>query len=353
MGLLFLSVNCQTKPLILILIIVILLKMAKTKLSVNIIARNGSEDLKELIPLVKEAADEIIVILDSRTTDDTKAVCLALGAKVIDHEWGDAGFAGARNKAIENSTGDYIAWFDCDDRPVTPQALVDFKKSNKDFKTIYTFQVRNVPGTTVFNQVRMFPRHEKVRFVYRIHETITHEVCNFGFGISNFELIVDHHGYKHNDKYKDKLTRNLPYIEEEIKSGSFCPTLRYTYSMNLISLGYNDQAEYWLKKNITDEVKDSPFRDVYIFSILNVAKILINKKCPSEAEHYITKGMLTLPDFKEYHLLRAHISYSHGDLVVARLAINNAVQCPERNYAIATDWPLVNQQVEQLRKALA
>jgi glycosyltransferase involved in cell wall biosynthesis len=324
-----------------------------TTLAVNIIARNGAEDLKELLPIVDTFADEIVVILDHRTSDNTKEVCSAYSkCKVFDYDWGDKGFCGARNTAIGYSASSYITWFDCDDRPTNASALADFKKSNTKDNVIYTFQIRNVPGKALFNQVRMFPNHPEVRFVYKIHETISHEVVGKGFGIAPFEMIVDHHGYKHNDKYSEKLIRNLPLIEEEIRDGGFCPTIKYTYAMNLLSLGYNDQAEYWLRKNISNDVKNSPFRDVYIFSILNVCKILVNAKRFSEADSLLLTGMIALPDFKEFHALRAHICYHTGDLLTARLAISNAKKCPIRNYAISTDWEQLNAQVASLEAAI-
>jgi glycosyltransferase involved in cell wall biosynthesis len=324
----------------------------KTTLGVNIIARDGEKDLAELLPIIRIFSDEIVVILDSRTTDKTKELCLSHGASVIDHTWVN-GFYEARNKGLDNTKSNYVAWFDCDDRPVEPEKLSAFKQSNDNLKMIYTFQIRNVPGDAKFNQVRMFPNHPEVRFVYRIHETINHEVISKGFGIAPFDLVVDHHGYKHQEKYSEKLIRNLPLIEEEIKSGSFCPTLKYTYAMNLLTLGYSQQAEYWLRKNICNEVKNSPFRDVYLFSILNVAKILINDKRFSEADDILVKGLIALPDFKEYHALRAHICFHTGDFLTARLAVINSKRSPRRDYAISTDWDGIDRQVEVIAKAIS
>lgn len=325
----------------------------KTTLGINIIARNGSDDLKELLPIVSNFADEIVVVIDNRTTDDSFELCKTFkNCTPHIYDWGDKGFCGARNFAIEHTKSKYIAWFDCDDRPCDIDALNKFKNNCGNLNTIYTFQIRNVPGTSLFNQVRMFPNHPEVRFVYRIHETIKHNVVDFGITIAQFNLVVDHHGYKHGNKYEEKLIRNLPLIEEEIRSGSFCPTLKYTYAMNLITLGRSKQAEYWLKKNICDEVKNSPFKDVYLFSILNVAKIALNDKRPTEADEFIIQGMMALPDFKEYHVLRAHVAYHSGDYFTAKMAIDNAKRCPNRDYAISTDWATVDAQIAQLDTAI-
>jgi len=317
-----------------------------TTLSINIIAKDGAQDLSELIPLIKSVADEIVVIVDDRTTDDTVDVATKLGCKVVMNTW--AGFCDARNKAIENSSMQYIAWFDCDDRPEDVSALARFKSSNLDLTTIYTFGVRNIPGTIVFNQVRMFPRHQDIRFVYRVHETISAEAIEKGFVINTMDVIVDHHGYKHAEDYTKKLIRNLPEIEAEIQSGSFCPTLRYTYSMNLLQLGYQDQAMHFLMSNMNDRVKNSPFRDVWLFSVLNYTKTLFNRKLYNECEHWLIQGLLALPDFKEFHLLRAQICYITGDFLTCRTAINIARQCPERTYAIATEWTAVNATLDAL-----
>jgi glycosyltransferase involved in cell wall biosynthesis len=313
----------------------------------NIIARNASSDLKVLVPQIKQVADEVIIIVDDRTTDDTMEVAKMLDCSATLYKWTE-GFKGARNAAIELTKSQYVVWTDCDDRIEDFTALKDLKKSHDDLKTIFTFKVQNMPGTTLFNQVRMFPNHPAVRFVYRIHETIDSGVVAKGFSIKPLDFIVQHWGYADKSRLREKFFRNLPLIKEEIDSGSFCPSLRFTYAMNLVALNKPIEAIEYFKSIITETVRTSPFRDVFIFAILNLAKLLIKRQEYTLAEYYIRVGLQTLPDFKELHLLRAKIGQETRDYMNGYWSLKVAAKCPERSYSIATSWDAIGQQINDL-----
>jgi Glycosyl transferase family 2 len=57
--------------------------------------------------------DEIVVV-DSGSTDRTRELAAAAGARVIGNPW--PGFAAQRNVAIDHATGDWILEVDCDER---------------------------------------------------------------------------------------------------------------------------------------------------------------------------------------------------------------------------------------------
>lgn len=318
-------------------------------LAFNIIARDSAKELKTLIPEVFKAADEVVIVVDSRTTDDTFDVAKSLGADVYSYNWGENGFKGARNFAISKTKSQYIAWTDTDDRLPDIDKLKKFKETNEDLKTVYTFKVQNMPKPVLFAQVRMFPNHPDVRFVYRIHETIDAKVTKKGFKIAPFDMVVQHWGYSDPSKLKSKLHRNLPEMEAEIKSGSFCPSLKYTYSMNLKALGRHQEADYWIAQNISDEVKNSAFRDVFLFSVLGLGKSFIAQKRYSEADFIIAQGLKALYDFKEYHILKVQIYLENYDFMNAQYFYNMAIKCPERDYAIASDWNQINKLLEYYR----
>jgi glycosyltransferase involved in cell wall biosynthesis len=313
-------------------------------LAFNIIARDGAKELKTLIPEIQKAADEVVVVVDDRTKDDTMEVCKSVGATPYWYKW-TGGFKDARNFGISKTKSQYIAWTDCDDRLPQIYKLQEFKKHNTNLRTIYTFKVQNMPKSVLFAQVRMFPNHPEVRFVYRIHETIDSNVTNKGFKIQPLDMIVQHWGYSDQSKLKFKLQRNLPEMEAEIHSGSFCPSLKFTYAMNLRALGKWKESDHWFKQNINNEVKLSAFRDVYLFSVLNLAKSLVDQKQYTLAEHYIAEGLMTLPDFKEFHLLKSRIFLLNNDYMNANAFYELAKRCPNREYAVAVDWSQINQAI--------
>lgn len=87
-------------------------------LSVAMIVKNEGQDLAACLESVKGWVDEII-ILDSGSTDNTKEIALAYGAKCYEHlDW--QGFGKQRQLAQQYVTGDFVLWLDADER-VTPE----------------------------------------------------------------------------------------------------------------------------------------------------------------------------------------------------------------------------------------
>lgn len=127
------------------------------KLSLAMIVKDESDRLKKCLSSVKHFVNEIIIV-DTGSLDDSKAVAKAYGAKVFDftakthpksflldkeidgvpgpytHTLFLADFAGARNYAYEQATNDYLMWLDGDDwveHPENiPKVLEQMEKNN-------------------------------------------------------------------------------------------------------------------------------------------------------------------------------------------------------------------------------
>jgi glycosyltransferase involved in cell wall biosynthesis len=86
--------------------------------SVAIIARDEQRHIGAALASVNGLADEVIVLLDSRTSDRTAAISREYGAQVIVEPW--RGFAAQRNRALDLCVGDWVLFLDADER-VTPE----------------------------------------------------------------------------------------------------------------------------------------------------------------------------------------------------------------------------------------
>jgi glycosyltransferase involved in cell wall biosynthesis len=86
-------------------------------LSVILITKNEASDIRACLDSVAWA-DEIIVV-DSGSTDDTVAICQALGAQVyVFPDW--PGFGPQKNRALGYATKDWVFSLDADER-VSPE----------------------------------------------------------------------------------------------------------------------------------------------------------------------------------------------------------------------------------------
>jgi glycosyltransferase involved in cell wall biosynthesis len=87
-------------------------------LSVAIIARDEERHIVGCLASVAGLADEVLVLLDSRSQDDTERCCRAAGARVAREPW--RGFPAQRNRALALCQGAWVLFLDADER-VTPE----------------------------------------------------------------------------------------------------------------------------------------------------------------------------------------------------------------------------------------
>lgn len=86
----------------------------QSSVSVAIIARNEAQAIGELLPLLSWA-QEVVVLVDADTTDETAEVARRLGAQVAVRPLDD--FASQRNAALELCRGNWVLSLDADERP--------------------------------------------------------------------------------------------------------------------------------------------------------------------------------------------------------------------------------------------
>ena len=87
-------------------------------LSVAIIAKDEQRHIGAALASIAGLAGEVIVLLDSRTSDRTAAISHEHGAQVIIEAW--RGFAAQRNRALDLCLGDWVLFLDADEL-VTPE----------------------------------------------------------------------------------------------------------------------------------------------------------------------------------------------------------------------------------------
>ena len=75
-------------------------------LSLCMIVKNEERTIARALESIKALASELIVV-DTGSTDGTKIIAAALGAKVFDFPWTDD-FSSARNVSLSKATGDWI-----------------------------------------------------------------------------------------------------------------------------------------------------------------------------------------------------------------------------------------------------
>lgn len=184
------------------------------------IVRNEEANIGACLASTADLVDEVIVV-DTGSTDRTKAVAAEYGAKVFDFPWIDS-FAAARNEALRHATGQWVLWLDADDR---------LDDENRDrFRQVfaglgsenaaYVMKVRSATGkaggtTRLLDQVRLFRNHPYIRWRYRVHEQILPAVGQAGGKTRWTDAVITHTGYTDPALRRTKLERNTRLLEIE------------------------------------------------------------------------------------------------------------------------------------------
>ena len=97
------------------------------RISTVIITFNEQRNLARCLESVKDIADEIIIV-DSSSTDNTKAIANSYNARVIEHKF--LGYGVQKNFATQQATNDWILSLDADEAlsPELIKSIIEIKK---------------------------------------------------------------------------------------------------------------------------------------------------------------------------------------------------------------------------------
>ncbi len=152
--------------------------MPEPTISALVLARDEAENLPECLAALRWA-DQIIVVVDSRSQDATEALARRLADVVIVRSFDD--FASQRNAALELARGDWVLAVDADERSTPAFAAEVRRVVSNPYGPItgYRVPIRSAilgrdfrfSGTQHDLPTRLF-RRESGRWIGRVHETV-------------------------------------------------------------------------------------------------------------------------------------------------------------------------------------
>ena len=175
--------------------------------SVVIITKNEAATIGPCLASVAGLADEIVV-LDSGSSDATREVCTAAGARVIETDW--PGFGVQKHRAVQAARNTWVLCLDADER-LTPELAASIKAalSAPDFSA-YRFArsnrflgryLRHGEGYPDWS-LRLFDRRVAQWSSDAVHEKV---VCSAAVGVLAGDLL--HDSAERLDSYLNKQNR--------------------------------------------------------------------------------------------------------------------------------------------------
>jgi tetratricopeptide (TPR) repeat protein len=219
------------------------------------IVRNEEQNLTACLESVADLMDEIIVV-DTGSTDRTRDVARRFGARVFEFPWVDS-FAAARNESLRHATGDWIFWFDADDRLTGPnrtklqRLFAGLGQENK----AYGMRLVSLPEpgsilTTEWKHVRLFRNHPEVRWQHRIYETIMPALHAVGASVEWTDIAVHHLGYQDPGVLARKCERNLRLLQMDYAEDADNPSTLFFIGSIYVAMGRLGDALPMLQRGL-------------------------------------------------------------------------------------------------------
>lgn len=194
------------------------------RISAILITKDEATNIEECIRSVRPIADEVVVV-DTGSSDATKEIASALGAKVFTTEWTDD-FSAARNESIKHATSDWLLWIDADER-LRPDCIGNLLAAvARPHFGGYTVSILNYlhdsdtsQDQVVHQACRLFRNLPGIRFEGRVHEQVTPSITGLGLPIASLDSIaIEHFGYRACEmEQKGKHERNIELLREELR----------------------------------------------------------------------------------------------------------------------------------------
>jgi glycosyltransferase involved in cell wall biosynthesis len=222
--------------------------MARTPLSVCIIAKNEADRIQRCIDAVNSITDDIVVV-DSGSTDDTVAIAKASGARTFYNAW--VGFGPQKRFAEDCAAHDWVLNIDADE-VIEPDLESEIKAllSSKPALSAYRFrQVTVYPGrdrprlwADAHNYVRLYDRR-----VVRFCDSLTHDTVDTrGVEVGQLNGSALHFSWRTLDHVKAKLDSYTDLQAKEMNRSRLAMRLRQPIEYPFLFFRY-----YVLRRHFT------------------------------------------------------------------------------------------------------
>jgi tetratricopeptide (TPR) repeat protein len=296
----------------------------------TLIVRNEEENLRPCIQPVAHLFDEIVVV-DTGSDDNTRAVATELGARLVEFPWCDD-FSAARNEAIAHATGDWIFWLDADDRldeaniRKLEQLLGRLEPNRAYMMDCASLPKQPVDPIMILPHCRLFPRQPAIRWRRRVHEDIADSVQALGFPLVVTGIRIHHMGYQDAAQVRRKTNRNLRLLRlEYVQNPTDSHTLFYL-GMAHLTIGQHDPALTYLLSSLKYAAKEPADWMRWLYNALFDTLLHLGRQ--EQALALLAEGLSRFPNDPTLATKRAELLANLGDLGSAERTLLELLRAP-------------------------
>ncbi len=237
-------------------------------LSVCMIVKNEEGRIAKCLMSVKPVADEMIVV-DTGSTDRTKEIARALGARVYDFPWTND-FSEARNFSMSKAKGQWILVHDADEvlSAHDYDRLRDILNQDPSVPFAYSLVTRNYSTDSVYEgwtansgeypdeeagtgwfpspKVRLLLNDERFRFENPIHELLEPSLRRAHVDIKPCDVVIHHYGQADPDRGQAKAEMYYLIGKKKLETDGNQEAALRELAVQARAIGkYDESIELW------------------------------------------------------------------------------------------------------------
>jgi len=290
------------------------------RISLVAIARDEEADIGRCLASVRDVVSEMVVV-DTGSSDSTVAIAESAGARVVHAAWTDD-FAAARNRSLDEASGDWALVLDADEELVSPgTSLERIREALTDEATWgWQLRVRNLSPEAEMVEytdvllTRLFRLHPAVRYESRIHEQVTPSILRAGGKVGKLDVTLLHHGYSRTTAQgSSRSGRNIRALESLVTERATDPYAHYQLGCALQAGGRPAEAAIALARAKELDVGLLPAA-VRSGLLLRLSQLALQARRDQEAASLARESLNLDPDNTVALQVLAVASVGAGDL---------------------------------------
>ncbi len=203
--------------------------MISNTYSAVIIAKNEDRTIGQCIQCLKEITEDIIVVLDDRSNDQTEEICTHLGAKIYKTPW--RGYSANKNFGVDKAQNNWILCMDADEL-LNNKLIESIQNLKLEEDCAYKFNIQTYFGDYPVKHCGWFPDWNIRLFnktQMRWNDNQVHEKLESKIPLreKKVEGLVQHLSFKDEAHMKEKFDYYAKLRAEEwIRQGKKPPLLK-------------------------------------------------------------------------------------------------------------------------------